>query len=491
MFHFSENFSFKKVLGFRLSALGLKWLWAFGLKRPYALSFVLSIFSAQAQSLLPENPQLQQLLRTKELSTALVGVYVYDDSSKKEIAEYQGDKYFVPASNTKLFSLYAGLKYLGDSLVGIRYSQNDTALFVYPTGDPSLLHPDFQSQPVVDFLKKTRKKIYLVDYGWNENPLGVGWAWDDYNEDFAIERSAFPVYGNFIRWNQQNSATRSNPAFGPTATVSSSPEIPWRVRFSTDSFPKTFLVQRLMDSNVFIIRSGIESNISQDVPFITNNLNAAAELLPDTIGKPVYIFKHPRPNVDLSKGWHTIIYPSLPGDYINSRPVDSIFIPMMHRSDNFFAEQTLLMVSQQKLRYMNDEDVIKSLLDSISNGPLADLPQKPSWVDGSGLSRFNLFSPRDFVSVLIKLKNEFGMDRMKKILPTGGSGTLKNYYSADSGYVFVKTGSLTGVLCLSGYIYTKNNHLLEFSILVNNHNGGTSAIRRAVEAYVEYLRKGN
>ena len=46
------------------------------------------------------------------------------------------------------------------------------------------------------------------------------------------------------------------------------------------------------------------------------------------------------------------------------------------------------------------------------------------------------------------------MDRMKKILPTGGSGTLKNYYRADSGYVFVKTGSLTGVLCLSGYIYT-------------------------------------
>ena len=171
------------------------------------------------------------MLHTKELSTALVGVYVYDDSSKKEIADYQGDKYFVPASNTKLFSLYAGMKYLGDSLVGIRYSGNDTAIFVYPTGDPSLLHPDFQSQPVIDFLRKTHKKIYLMDVGWMENALGVGWAWDDYNEDYAIERSALPVYGNFIRWNQQNSTTRGNPAFGPTATVSSSPEIPWKVRF--------------------------------------------------------------------------------------------------------------------------------------------------------------------------------------------------------------------------------------------------------------------
>src|SRR4029077_9774175 len=100
------------------------------------------------------------------------------------------------------------------------------------------------------------------------------------------------------------------------------------------------------------------------------------------------------------------------------------FIPMMYRSDNFFAEQTLLMVSRQQLGIMKDEIIIDTLL----NGVLADLPQKPSWVDGSGLSRFNLFTPKDFVFLLSKFKNEFGMERMKTILPTGGKGTLKNYY---------------------------------------------------------------
>ena len=54
-----------------------------------------------------------------------------------------------------------------------------------------------------------------------------------------------------------------------------------------------------------------------------------------------------------------------------------------------------------------------------------------------------------------------------------------------------KTGSLTGVICLSGYIYTDKNHLLEFSILVNNHMGSGSAIRRDIEKYVEYLRRSN
>ena len=143
------------------------------------------------------------------------------------------------------------------------------------------------------------------------------------------------------------------------------------------------------------------------------------------------------------------------------------------------------MVSDQELRVMNDEKIIDSLLLR----DLADLPQKPSWADGSGLSRFNLFSPRDFVELLTKFKNEFGMDRMKKILPTGGEGTLKKYYLNDSGSIFAKSGSLTGVFCLSGYLYTRKNHLLEFSVLVNNHYSSGSTVRREVEDYIEYIRK--
>jgi len=444
--------------------------------------FMLSVFNhAVAQT-----DALKQLLGSRELKSAHAGVYVYDDSSKKIIADYQSDKYFVPASNTKLFTLYAGMKYLGDSLVGIRYVENDTAIELFPSGDPSLLHPDFQSQPVVEFLKKTKKKIYICDIGWQESALGYGWAWDDYNEDYSVERSQLPVYGNFIRWNQQNSMTHKNPSFGATATVSSSPEIPWKVRFGQDSFPKTFLVERVIDSNVFIMRLGNETDITQDVPFITYNLNSAAVLLEDTIGKSVHIFNPPSSKINMRIGWQTSIYPR-PPDSIYSRPADSVFIPMMYNSDNFFAEQTLLMVSRQRMGFMKDETIIEALL----NGPLMDLPQKPKWVDGSGLSRYNLFSPQDFVSLLIKFKNEFGMDRMKRILPTGGSGTMKNYYRADSGYVFAKTGSMGGVICISGYIYTSKKHLLEFSILINNNNGGGSAIRQAVENYVGYLRKSN
>src|SRR5882762_9913452 len=134
------------------------------------------------------------------LVSAQVGICVYDPSKAVYLYEQQSNKSFIPASNTKLLSLYAGMKYLGDSLVGLRYREMDTALFLVPAGDPTFLHPAYSSQPVMDFLKRTHKPLWLTDANWQERALGRGWAWDDYNDDYMPERSALPVYGNVIRW---------------------------------------------------------------------------------------------------------------------------------------------------------------------------------------------------------------------------------------------------------------------------------------------------
>lgn len=169
---------------------------------------------------------------------------------------------------------------------------------------------------------------------------------------------------------------------------------------------------------------------------------------------------------------------------IYSRPTDSMLKPMMQRSDNFFAEQSLLMVSNERLGLMNDARIIDTLLKT----DFKDLPQKPRWVDGSGLSRFNLFTPQDFVVILSKMQKEFGMERIKDVFPTGGEGTITSYYKADSGYIFAKTGTLSGVVALSGYLITRKNKLLIFSILVNNHQASATDIRKAIEKFVHGIR---
>jgi len=410
----------------------------------------------------------QLVLKDSSLTTAHVGISIYEPATNKYWFNYQGDHYFVPASNTKIPTCYAAMKYLGDSLIGGLTGENDTAIFFLPVADPSLLHPDFKYQPVITYLKAANKKIYASDLKWKSSALGSGWAWNDYNENYMAERSPMPIYGNLIKWVQDNSTD-------PTS-VYSVPEVNWKVDFNPGA-TNNFFVRRNLGENVYNLSTGKEKYKEQNVPFVTNGIKSTLELLTDTLHKTIGVITEKNfQNILLNK--ISII------KGIKTQPTDSLLKLMMHRSDNFFAEQTLLMVSNEQLGVMNDEKIIDTLLKT----DFKDLPQKPRWADGSGLSRYNLFTPQDFVAIFNKMKNEFGMDRIKNIFPTGGEGTLNNYYRAENGYLFGKTGSLSGVVALSGFLYTKKNKLLIFSVLVNNHNASATAVRRAVEKFIEGIR---
>src|SRR5579872_7002077 len=142
--------------------------------KQYTALVVLLLFScwqactpAHSVTARPNESKEMAPLQVPGIASAQVGICLYDPAAAKYIYNYQGDKYFIPASNTKLFSLYAGLKYLGDSLTGMRFMGNDTSVYAISTGDPTLLHPDYLSQPVINFLK-TKKKIVLLPLGWQE-----------------------------------------------------------------------------------------------------------------------------------------------------------------------------------------------------------------------------------------------------------------------------------------------------------------------------------
>ncbi|MBK7291898.1 MAG: D-alanyl-D-alanine carboxypeptidase [Chitinophagaceae bacterium] len=247
--------------------------------------------------------------------------------------------------------------------------------------------------------------------------------------------------------------------------------------FSDTEKAKAFSVARNIGTNSYTITQGMEKKKTISIPFITNGVQSSLELLKDTIFREIT-------TIDLNK--IISIQNGLRNELkkIHSQPTDSLLKPMMHRSDNFFAEQSLLMVSNEMLGVMNDAKII----DTILKTDFKDLPQKPRWVDGSGLSRYNLFTPQDFVAILNKMKNEFGMERIKVILATGGEGTISSYYKADSGYIYGKTGTLSGVVAFSGFLYTKKGKLLIFSTLVNNHQATSTEVRKAMEKFLQGVR---
>ena len=405
---------------------------------------------------------MSPILSSAALTTAHTGISIFEPATGKYWFNYQGDKYFIPASNTKIPTCYAAMKYLKDSLVGLRYEETKDAVYVFPTGDPTFLHPDFKHQPVFNFLKNTGKKIILNISQWNEKGLGSGWSWNDYNEIYMAERSIMPVYGNTARFSNQLKSLKVVPEFFSDSISRDSTR-------DENLYPSS--VYRGLASNHFFIDGKSDKENIVEVPFYTRDGEIIFKLLPDTLHKQIF------------RSW-MVEERNLDSLIIHSQPTDSLLKITMHRSDNFFAEQALLMVSNEKLGIMNDQEIINAILKT----EFKDLPQKPRWVDGSGLSRYNLFTPQDFITILNMMKNEFGMERMKVILPTGGTGTISSYYKADSNFIFAKTGTLSGVVALSGYLYTKKNKLLIFSVLVNNHQASATAIRKEVEKFLQGIR---
>jgi D-alanyl-D-alanine carboxypeptidase/D-alanyl-D-alanine-endopeptidase (penicillin-binding protein 4) len=434
----------------------------------------------------------KQVINDSSLLTAHVGISIYEPASGKYWYNYQGDKYFVPASNTKIPTCYAAMKFLGDSLVGLRYRHNNSPFGNYtiiPTGDPTFLHSDFKKQNVLEFFEKNKAEGFSFDQNnWFESPLGSGWTWNDYDQGYMAERSPFPIYGNVVKFKRAGNFSYKYKDGDSSNIITTGIDIV--PQFFKD---KISIYNQIPSKNTLAFTREINENLlyiipsknvfnSTEVPFITNGVFTALKILDDTLNIKIATSGTPNPLFE-DEGLLSLIDKK---DYltIHSQPTDSLLKPMMHRSDNFFAEQSLLMVSNERLGVMNDEKIIDTLLKT----DFKDLPQKPRWADGSGLSRYNLFTPQNFVAILNKMKNEFGIERIKVILPTGGEGTISNYYKADSNYIFAKTGTLSGVVALSGFLYTKKGKLLIFSTLVNNHQASSTAVRRAVEKFIEGIR---
>ena len=398
------------------------------------------------------------LLKDSAVATGHIGICIYEPATNKYWYNYNSSHYFIPASNTKLFTLYAGMKYLGDSLVGLRYQTQkmgtEIITEITPTGDPTFLLTEFKNQPVLNFFNQQKKiVINKLEY---LNPLGMGWAWDDYKETYMAPRSVFPMYGNVIKikWVSKDSLSIFPKYFNKESE-------------KTDFLDSGFNLIKRFGSNHLIFTSGFDK--TQNVTF-ESDLFTNINLLEDTL-----------PNLDITYTNGFLVNIDKKSKILHSQPTDSLFKPMMHRSDNFFAEQTLLMASNEHLGYMNDEKIIDTLL----NTDLKDVPQKPKWVDGSGLSRYNLFTPQSLVYILNKMKDEFGLQRMKVILPTGGEGTLSSYYKKKAGFIYAKTGTLSNNCAISGYLITNKGKLLIFSILTNNYITGATPVRRAVEHFLQ------
>ena len=390
-----------------------------------------------------------ELINDSLLNTAHIGIALMDADKNQYLYQYQSNKYFIPASNMKIMTCYAAMKYLGDSLEGLRYDEDSIeGIIIKGTGDPTFLHPKFKKQRVYEFLKSHQTSYYLINRNTNRfKPFGNGWTLDDYYEDYMNERSEFPVYGN-----DRNTFKR----------VDSSIQY---YNYAHDE-RKEYNGGYGLRSPVMIKLSTMDE-MYKGIPYFIKLIN-------DTLGRKNMSVLY---NMDSIKLNH-VLY---------SQATDSVLQYMMYNSDNFFAEQMLLMVSNKQLGQMSDTRMFDTLLATDYKG----LPQKPRWADACGLSRYNLFTPEDIVYILGKTKKDFAADRINTIYPAGNQGTLKGFYMNNSDAIHAKTGSMNGVFCISGYLTTKQHKHITFSVMVNNHQTKGEIVRRKIESYLTKIIEQN
>ena len=165
---------------------------------------------------------------------------------------------------------------------------------------------------------------------------------------------------------------------------------------------------------------------------------------------------------------------------------DSLFKRMMEVSDNFLAEQLLILSSSTLSDTLNSAKARKYIMDNY----LQELEHPPRWVDGSGLSRYNLFTPGTMVYVLNKMYQEIPRERLFNFFPVGGlTGTLKGRFNGDDRpYIYAKTGSLGNNYCLSGYLITQSGKTLIFSFMNNHFTKSNSEVKQHMESIFEMIR---
>lgn len=387
-----------------------------------------------------------------------IGFYLYDPATRKVLADHQASRYFTPASNTKILTLFASLTLLGDSIPALRFTDRGDSLIIWGTGDPTLFYNQVNvSNPVYSFLSTTAMPIYFSSSNFREDRFGPGWAWDDFNASYSPERSALPVFGNVIEIQVDEQTVRVAPDH-------------FHQYVREEAGNGRTRVERLRgEANDVVVKHGTRNVRDWIIPFRADD-SVIARLLADTLKKSIPVIDEP-----LLASFQTLW----------TTPADSVYKVMMQQSDNFLAEQLLLACAGKIADTLQTQIAIDYLLKN----HLSDLPDRPVWVDGSGLSRYNLNTPRSLGRLWEKLLQTYPRERLFPLLATGGQpGTLRNWYVANPPFVFGKTGSLANNHALSGYLITRKNKTLVFALMNANFTQSSNEVRTWMQSLLTYIR---
>ncbi len=397
------------------------------------------------------------------------------------------NKYFTPASNTKLLTTAAALQQLGTNF-RIRtsvYQEANGVLRVVGRGDPSIT--DAQLTALAKQLKAkgiTRINKLIADDSYIQGDVVVlSWQWEDVQSDYGA------AFGSFVV-NENAFTIRLTPQ-----AVGRPLQINW-------ADPNEARVWRLLNLSVTAANNqatdlSVTRDLSGNILKIQGQLAANASPFAVTLPvvDPNYFFLR-RFRTALASEGITLNETAVEARGATTTEVAAIQSPTLGElaaktnvdSNNLYAESLLNALAVRQTRKPGQTtsalglEVLKTTLTQLRVNPTSYFI-----VDGSGLSRKNLISPEALVQVLQGMAKAPTASVFRASLPIAGrTGTLKNRFRGTpaEGIVVAKTGTVGGVVSLSGYITTPNYEPLVFSVIVNQTEQPARVLRQAVDEMV-------
>ena len=491
------------------------------MKRFLSIAVLMALpLMVQAQAKKPQTAQqyLDKMAGKGALKGTLLGVTVRS-ADGKTLASYNQNLRLVPASNLKLITTGCALHKFGASYrfetrLGYTGSIDGDGvlhgdLYILGGGDPTTGAGDKISTPTVILfgkwetllqqagIKKIDGRIIGDGHSYEGHLEHASWNYDDLGTYYGTGLNALCFYENAIDFDV--SATEEGE---PVSFVQAYPETPWThtenfsftgpvgsgnslYLFTTDLAPYaelrgTFAVDRDDKTEHFANKYGDLScayeffkSLQADSLEVTGGyarVNRSGRIEgPDFI--PQESAAAPETVIGKTK----------------SPTLEDIARETNWRSDNFYAEALLRAMGEKDTGYaVYDSCAVarKNVLDKLKLS--SDGIQL---VDGSGLSRANYVSARWLADFLDAMKKSPSFPAFLGSLPAPGQGTLKVVKLGEGAdRVRMKSGSMNGVLCYSGYILDEEgNPSLTFSILTNNAVAPTRGVRNALAGFLDFL----
>ncbi len=435
--------------------------------------------------------QMNDIFNDPNFSNAEWGVVIQSLETGEYFYKRNEDKLFMPASNLKLFTTAAGLLILGSEY---RFQTN-----IYMNGhvDGSTLNGDLVVQgrgdPTISgrFYDDDMLKVFnnwadsLLDNGIDEITgniigdddafdavgLGTGWQWDYESSWFAAPSSAISFNDNCV----DITVTVNKKNHQPQITVM--PETKYIIILNkVVTVPKDSVTSintyRELGTNVITVYGTIRDNNDSVKTYVSvnNPTQFAMVVLKDVLKKKgITIGGYP---IDINDMPVPLDYAKMKKLFTQySPPLKEIIKVINKNSQNLYAEQLLKTIGLESYGYGNVENGVRA-----ENKVLKEMginPESLSIVDGSGLSRLDLVTPKQIVALLsFMYKNKNFIPFFNSLPIAGVDGTLgdRMQNTKAQGKIRAKTGFLEGVRSLSGYAFTGDNEPVAFSIIVNNFN---------------------